>query len=69
MVSRELWGFFFMGFALANIVAGIPSLSGSALLLLAFIGVGFAYWDYQIQTKSKGMQTVNIDGGDFEDGI
>src|SRR5699024_2183938 len=32
MVSREMWGFYFMGFALANIVAGIPQLSGAALL-------------------------------------
>ena len=45
MVSREMWGFYFMGFALANIVAGIPALSGSALLLIAFIGFGFAFWD------------------------
>lgn len=69
MVSREMWGFYFMGFALANIVAGIPHLSGSALLLLAFIGFGFAFWDYQIQTKNKTVQTDIISGGDFEDGI
>lgn len=69
MVSREMWGFYFMGFALANIVAGIPQLSGAALLLLAFIGFGLAYWDYQIQTKTKTVQTDNISGGEFEDGI
>lgn len=68
MVSREMWGFYFMGFALANIVAGIPSLSGSALLLLAFVGFAFAYWDFQVQTKFK-TASVNVDGGDFEDGI
>ncbi|HJA90737.1 MAG TPA: PTS sugar transporter subunit IIC [Candidatus Jeotgalibaca merdavium] len=68
MVSREMWGFYFMGFALANIVAGIPGLSGSALLLLAFVGFAFAYWDFQVQTKFK-TASVNVDGGDFEDGI
>lgn len=68
MVSREMWGFYFMGFALANIVAGIPGLSGSALLLLAFVGFAFAYWDFQVQTKFK-TASVNVDGGDYEDGI
>lgn len=67
MVSREMWGFYFMGFAFANIVAGIPDLAGSALLLLAFIGIGLAYWDYQIQTKTVPVDTLG--GGDFEDGI
>ncbi|CZQ95698.1 PTS mannose/fructose/sorbose/N-acetylgalactosamine transporter subunit IIC [Trichococcus collinsii] len=69
MVSREMWGFYFIGFALANIVAGIPALSGSALLLLALIGFGFAFWDYQIQTKFKTVNVgVTTDGGE-EDGI
>jgi PTS system N-acetylgalactosamine-specific IIC component len=69
MVSREMWGFYFIGFALANIVAGIPALSGSALLLLALIGFGFAFWDYQIQTKFKTVKVgVTTDGGE-EDGI
>lgn len=68
MVSREMWGFYFMGFALANIVAGIPGLSGSALLLLAFVGFAFAFWDFQVQSKFK-TASVNVDGGDYEDGI
>lgn len=69
MVSRELWGFYFMGFALANVMAGIPSISGSALLLLAFIGFAFAYWDFQIQSKFKLSSNDNMSGGDYEDGI
>lgn len=65
MLSKDLWGFYFAGFALAVIVAGVGSLSGSALLLLAFIGFAIAFWDYQIQTKLKNTEVV---GGD-EDGI
>lgn len=68
MVSRELWGFYFAGFALANIVAGIASLSGSALLLLAFIGFALAFWDYQIQTRLKVASDAASYGGE-EDGI
>ena len=69
MVSKELWGFYFLGFALANIVSASESLAGSALVLLAFIGFAIAYWDFQIQTKFKtaGASIVN-DGGE-EDGI
>lgn len=67
MLSRELWGFYFAGFALANIIGGIPSLGGAGLLLIAFIGFCVAYWDYQIQTKFK-TSTVNVIGGE-EDGI
>jgi len=66
MVSRDMWGFYFMGFALANIVAGIPSLSNSALLLLAFVGFAFAFWDFQNQTAFRAAPASV--GGD-EDGI
>ncbi|MDR2977141.1 MAG: PTS sugar transporter subunit IIC [Streptococcaceae bacterium] len=68
MVSKELWGFFFVGFALAALIAAIPSLSGSALILLALIGFGIAYWDFQIQSKLKTAQAQATEG-DYEDGI
>lgn len=68
MVSRELWGFYFAGFALANIVGGISSLGGSSLLIIAFIGFCIAYWDYQIQTKFKSSAVRTVSGGE-EDGI
>lgn len=69
MVSRELWGFYFLGFALAVIIDATGKLGGSALLLLAFVGFALAYWDFQIQTKFK-KSSVAVDnfGGD-EDGI
>lgn len=66
MISRDLWGFYFAGFAIAVIVNEIGSLGGSALLLISFIGFALAFWDYQIQTKMK--NTVVVEGGD-EDGI
>lgn len=67
MVYRELWGFFFVGFAMAVIIAGITSLSGSAMVILALIGFGIAYWDFQIQTKLS--KANSMQEGDFEDGI
>ena len=68
MASRELWGFFLMGFAAAIVFISIPELSGPALLLLALIGFGIAFWDYQLQTKVKNAAPA-VAGGDFEDGI
>jgi PTS system N-acetylgalactosamine-specific IIC component len=70
MVSKELWGFFFVGFALAALIAAIPSLSGSAMILLALIGFGIAYWDFQIQSKMKtAPAAASSTEGDYEDGI
>lgn len=67
MMSKELWGFFFAGFALAVMVIGIEGLASSALILLAMIGFALAYWDYQIQSKFK--NTTVTDNGGEEDGI
>jgi PTS system N-acetylgalactosamine-specific IIC component len=68
MVSRDMWGFYFIGFGLAVIVMAAPSLSGPALIILAFIGFALAFWDYQIQSKFK-VASVNTDLGGEEDGI
>ncbi|MDO5718754.1 MAG: PTS sugar transporter subunit IIC [Tissierellia bacterium] len=69
MLSRDLWGFYFGGFAAAVIVSANSSLSGSALLLIALIGFAIAYWDYQIQTKFKASKVNAADDGGDEDGI
>ena len=66
MMSRDMWGFFFMGFGLALIATNIAAISGPALLILTLIGFGFAFWDFQQQTELKGAVS---DGGDFTDGI
>ena len=66
MMSRDMWGFFFMGFGLALIATNIEAIAGPALLILTLIGFGFAFWDFQQQTELKGAVA---DGGDMEDGI
>lgn len=65
MLSGEYWGFFFLGFAGATVIGGIPSLGGSTLLLLAMAGLAIAMYDYQIHTKLKSTSS----GGGDEDGI
>ncbi len=67
MMTRDMWGFYFMGFGLALVVANIPALATPALLILAFIGFGIAFWDFQQQTELKGA--VAIEDGGEEDGI
>lgn len=66
MMSKDLWGFYFAGFALAIMVMSVGNLGSPALLILAFIGFALAYWDYQIQTKLR--NTTVVAGGE-EDGI
>lgn len=68
MVSKEMWGFYFFGFAMAVIVMAAPSLSGPALIILALIGFALAFWDYQVQTKFKSVTATTSMGGE-EDGI
>ncbi len=62
MLSKEYWGFYFAGFAIANIAE--PILGGAALLAIALIGVGLALWDFQLNVKFSGVGK----GGD-SDGI
>ncbi len=66
MMNKDFWGFYFLGFALALLVGSIDGLAQSTLLILAFVGFAFAYWDYQISIKTK---NISVDGGDYSDGI
>ena len=66
MMSRDMWAFFLLGFGLTTIVHGIPSLAKPELLIMAIIGFGLAFWDFQQQTELKGAA---FDGGDMSDGI
>lgn len=67
MLSNELWGIYFAGFALATIIGYIPELSGSALLLVAFVGIAIALNDFQTRVAIR-QNVGNGNGGD-EDGI
>ncbi|QIK69247.1 PTS sugar transporter subunit IIC [Erysipelothrix sp. HDW6C] len=68
MLSGELWGFYFLGFAFATIVNMVPGLGGAALLILSMIGGAIAIYDFQMNTKMSGLTGGNFGGGD-EDGI
>ncbi|MBG9979551.1 PTS sugar transporter subunit IIC [Facklamia sp. DSM 111018] len=68
MISKPLWGFYFLGFALAIIVGALETLGSSALLVLSLIGFAIALWDYQINTNIK-RQTANLQLEGDSDGI
>ena len=67
MLANDMWGIYFAGFAAAAILGNIPQTSGATLLLVAFIGLAIALYDYNINVKMKGLG-VSGDGG-MSDGI
>ena len=67
MLSNDLWGFYFAGFAVATIIGKIEGLSGSALLIVAFLGIAIAIYDYQTSVRIK--HNRGNSGGGEEDGI
>ena len=67
MLSNDLWGIYFAGFALATIIGYIPALSGSALVLIAFVGIALALNDFQTNVAIRNAG-ANGNGGD-DDGI
>ncbi|WP_195266692.1 PTS sugar transporter subunit IIC [Clostridium sp. 1001275B_160808_H3] len=69
MLSNDLWGVYFAGFALATIIGKIEGLGSSALLLIAFIGLAICIYDFQINVKMKAASANIGMGGDDEDGI
>jgi PTS system N-acetylgalactosamine-specific IIC component len=69
MLSKDLWGIYFAGFAIATIIGKIEGLGGSTLLLVALIGIAVCIYDFQTNVRMK-TATANIGiGGDDEDGI
>lgn len=65
MVSAELWVFYFAGFAGATILGGIGgAVNGAALVLLTFIGLAIAVFDFQLNTRG-GAKVTEVE----EDGI
>lgn len=68
MLSNEHWGIYFVGFALATIIGYIPELAGSALVLIAFVGIALAVSDFQTNVAIRNAAGSIENGGD-EDGI
>lgn len=69
MMSNEFWGIYFAGFTLAVVIGYIPDLAGSALILIAFVGIAIALYDFQTRCAIKAVAgSTSFDGGD-EDGI
>lgn len=69
MLSNDLWGIYFAGFALATIIGYIPELSGSALILIAFVGIAIALYDFQTRCAIKAVAGSASANGGEEDGI
>ena len=67
MLSNDHWGIYFAGFALATIIGYIPALGGSALVLIAFVGIALALNDFQTNVAIRNAGG-NGNGGD-DDGI
>lgn len=64
MLSNELWGVYFAGFAFATLLSA-AKLGGPALLLVAFVGFAVAYADFQANVKLKNL----VAQGGSSDGI
>lgn len=66
MLSNDLWGIFFAGFA-AAIIIGKTGAASATLLLCAFIGIAIAMYDFQMNVKIK--ENAGSGNGGMTDGI
>ncbi|MFV0479913.1 MAG: PTS mannose/fructose/sorbose/N-acetylgalactosamine transporter subunit IIC [Anaerorhabdus sp.] len=64
MLSNDMWGFYFAGFALATMMSA-AGLGGQALLLIAFIGAAIAIYDFQMNVRIREAKG----SGGMSDGI
>lgn len=67
MLANDMWGIYFAGFAAAAILGNIEATAGATLVLVAFIGVAIAIYDYNMNTKLKSQPAFG-NGGE-QDGI
>ena len=65
MLAGDMWGIYLAGFAAAAILGNIPATSGATLLLVAFIGVAIAIYDFNMNVKIAN----NAGNGGMSDGI
>lgn len=69
MLSNDLWGIYFAGFAAATIIGAVEGLAGACLVLVAFIGIAIALNDFQTSVRIKGLAGSSAGNGGEEDGI
>lgn len=67
MLSSDLWGIYLAGFAAAAILGNIEATSGATLVLVAFIGIAIALYDFTMNIKIK--ENAGSVGGGMSDGI
>ena len=51
MLANDMWGIYFAGFAAAALFGNVAATSGATLVLVAFIGVAIAMYDYNTNVK------------------
>ena len=56
MLANDMWGIYLAGFAAAAILGNIQATSGATLLLVAFIGVAIALYDFNTNVKLNGVR-------------
>ena len=53
MLANDMWGIYLAGFAAAAILGNISATAGATLMLVAFIGVAIAMYDFNTNIKLK----------------
>ena len=51
MLANDMWGIYFAGFAFAALFGNIEATAGATLVLVAFIGIAIATYDYNTSIK------------------
>ncbi len=67
MLSSDLWGIYLAGFAAAALFGNVEATKGATLILVAFIGIAIALYDYQTNVKIK--ENAGSGNGGVTDGI
>ena len=67
MLANDMWGFLLAGFAFALLFGSVEFTSKAALLLVAFIGVAIAMYDFTINSNIKA--NAGSGNGGMSDGI
>ena len=66
MLANDMWGIYLAGFAFAALFGNLEATKGATLVLIAFLGLAIALFDYTMAVKIKENAGQ---GGGFEDGI